>query len=501
MVQKKKLSINMVCSLLLQLCVFASGLILPRLFIGEYGSKVNGLVSGIQQFLGFISFGELGIGAVIQYNLYKPLAGHDWNAVSNIVKSAKRFFDRLLIVILVYIGLLALLFPLRTVGDFDYLFTFSLVLAISFSYIMQYYFGMAYRQLLDANQLSFVRIIPQIIQIIINVVICYLLIRAHTDVRLVKLTTSILYSIQPLAIFVFAKIHYKEIDLKKSIEGEPIKQKWNGIAQHLATVVLKDTDVVVLTLLSTLENVSIYAVYNLVINGIEVLVESVVSNLTAVFGELYAKREDNALDDFFDKFELIYHFAIAVVFFCVGRLIVSFVTVYTNGVADANYIVPTFAIIISFAQWLYCARLPYHLMIKAAGHYKQTQLSAIIEAMINVVVSVLSVKNFGLVGVAVGTVAAMLYRTIYYCLYLRHEILNRSILKEIKIYLCDLSLFAICWIITQNFTLGDITYIAWVGLAIKVFLIALLIALIIFGASYFQQTKRIASSLINKVKR
>ena len=92
MIQKKKLSANVICSLLLQVCVLVSGMILPRLFIGEYGSKVNGLVSGIQQFLGFISFGELGIGAVVQYNLYKPLAEKDWNTVSNIVISARRFF-------------------------------------------------------------------------------------------------------------------------------------------------------------------------------------------------------------------------------------------------------------------------------------------------------------------------------------------------------------------------------------------------------------------------
>ena len=489
MVQKKKLSINIVCSLLLQACVFASGIILPRLFIGEYGSKVNGLVSGIQQFLGFISFGELGIGAVIQYNLYKPLADKDWKSVSNIVKSAKRFFNRLLIVILIYITLLALLFPLRTKGEFDYLFTLTLVLAISFSYIMQYYFGMAYRQLLDANQLSFVRIIPQIFQIIINVVVCSMLIRAHTDVRLVKLTTSLLYSIQPLAIFLFTKIHYKHLDLTKPIVGEPIKQKWNGIAQHLAAVVLKDTDIVVLTLLSTLENVSIYAVYNLVINGIEVLIESVVSNLTAVFGELYAKREGDSLDTFFDKFELIYHFAIAIIFFCVGRLIVPFVTVYTNGITDANYIVPVFAVIISVAQWLYCARLPYHLMVKAAGHYKQTQNSAIVEASINVVVSVLSVRQFGLVGVAIGTAAAMFYRTIYYCIYLKKNILVRPISKAVKIYLCDLLLFVSCWLVTSRFSLIEISYVSWFLMALKVFSIALLCAFLIFGTLYSRQLK------------
>lgn len=501
MIQKKKLSANVVCSLLLQVCVIISGMILPRLFIGAYGSKVNGLVSGIQQFLGFISFGELGMGAVIQYNLYKPLAEEDWSAVSDIVLSAKRFFNRLLVLILIYIGLLALLFPLRTKGEFDYLFTLTLVLAISFSYVMQYYFGMAYKQLLDANQLSFVRIVPQVFQIVINVVVCYLLINAHTDVRIVKLVTSLIYSIQPLAIYIFAKIHYKKIDFKKAVTGEPIKQKWNGIMQHIAAVVLKDTDVVVLTLLSSLENVSIYAVYNLVINGIEVLIESVVSNLTAVFGDLYAKKEKGSLDHLFDRFELFYHFVIALVFFCVARLIVPFVSVYTREVTDANYIVPTFAIIISIAQWLYCARIPYHLMIKAAGHYRQTQWSAIIEAAINVVVSVLSVRRFGLVGVAVGTAAAMLYRTIYYCIYLKTNILVRAIAKPVKIYIADILFFLLSWLGTASFVLSDTSYIAWIVLSIKVFLIALIIAIGVYGLLYFRQIKEYAIVIKNVFKK
>ena len=66
----------------------------------------------------------------------------------------------------------------------------------------------------------------------------------------------------------------------------------------------------------------------------------------------------------------------------------------------------------------YCLRLPYNAMVFAAGHYKQTQLSAIIEAVINIVVSVVLVSKWGLVGVAIGTFAAMTYRTLYLVLYL-----------------------------------------------------------------------------------
>ena len=50
MSSQQKLKANMISSLVLQITVFISGIILPRLFIESYGSRVNGLISSIQQF-------------------------------------------------------------------------------------------------------------------------------------------------------------------------------------------------------------------------------------------------------------------------------------------------------------------------------------------------------------------------------------------------------------------------------------------------------------------
>ena len=57
---------NIVCSLLLQVVVFAKGMILPRIIIPIYGSDVNGLVSSIAQFLSYISLLEAGVGSIFK---------------------------------------------------------------------------------------------------------------------------------------------------------------------------------------------------------------------------------------------------------------------------------------------------------------------------------------------------------------------------------------------------------------------------------------------------
>lgn len=121
-----------------------------------------------------------------------------------------------------------------------------------------------------------------------------------------------------------------------------------------------------------------------------------------------------------------------------------FVQLYTKGVEDANYIVPAFAILITVAQASYSIRTPYETMVLAANHFKQTQRSAIIEVVINICVSVTLVFKFGLIGVAIGTLAAMSYRTIYFVFYLKNHILKYNIWQFVKLLILDAIQVMIC---------------------------------------------------------
>ena len=150
-----------------------------------------------------------------------------------------------------------------------------------------------------------------------------------------------------------------------------------------------------------------------------------------------------------------------------------FISVYTRGIHDANYMVPLFAIIITLAQAVRSLRLPYNLMVLAAGHYKQTQTSSFIESGLNILISIIAVFEFGLVGVAIGTLVAMAYRTIYLAWYLSRNIINRNISSFIKHILVDaLSAFVILFSTNWLLYLPN-GYNAWIILAIKVSVIGL----------------------------
>lgn len=88
----KKNIVNISLPIVQQIVSVLCGLVLPRLIINVYGSQINGLLSSITQFLSFISFMQLGVGAVAQAAWYKPLYEKDTVKVSQIYVSAEKFF-------------------------------------------------------------------------------------------------------------------------------------------------------------------------------------------------------------------------------------------------------------------------------------------------------------------------------------------------------------------------------------------------------------------------
>lgn len=492
--RKKKLIYNTISSLIFQVTTISCGFILPRLILNAFGSNVNGLVNSITQFLGIISFLELGVGAVVQSALYKPLAENRQNDVSKIISSANGFFRRLALILLIYVVALVGFYPMFVAKEYGFWYTATLIVAISLSSFAQYYFGIVNRLLLTADQRGYVQYTAQTIAVVVNTGACYLLIMLGGSIQFVKLITSLIYLIQPFAIYLYVRQHYK-IDTKIKYDKEPIPQKWNGIAQHIAAVILDGTDTVVLTLFATLADVSIYSVYFLVIKGIKQLFMSMTNGITSLLGELWAKQEITELKKAFAWTEWVIHTGTTFVFGVTAVLIVPFVRVYTLGINDADYIQPLFAALIVTANAAHCLRLPYNIMILAAGHYKQTQHNYIIAAILNIVVSVLAVKVWGLVGVAMGTLFAMGYQTVWMAWYDSKHLIKWPFGNFVKQVTVDIVTVMLCSIASSIFPLRSVSYMGWIINAIEVAVIWLIIMVIVNMVFYKDKLERLVHNL------
>ncbi len=496
----KRLIYNTSVPFLYEIVGLICSFILPRLIISAFGSEVNGLVSSIAQFLAIISFLDFGVGRVIQSTLYKPLAERNEDEVSRIYVSGQRFYRVIATILVVYIALLMIFYPLLTKRDFSWIFTATLILCMGISSFAQYYFGIVNQLLLNADQRGYVQYSVQIVTLILNTALCCLMIWLGFGIHIVRLTTAIVFLLRPILFRIYVDRHYN-INRKITYDEEPIKQKRHGVAQHVSAVVLDSTDSIVLTIFSTLANVSIYSIYQMIVYGVKKFFNSMTVGIVALLGELWAKGEREELSKTFFWYEWSLHTVVVLLFGCTGVLILPFVKIYTLGITDAEYIQPLFAALITIANGCHCLRMPYHSMILATGDYKRTQRCYIIAVVMNIVISIAAVIKFGLIGVAVGTLVAMVYQTIWMAINNSKNYIPGAMRSFIKQVAVDLLTVVVALIATLHIPLLSDNFLYWALLAVETLAVWCVVALIINIIFYRDRVAKLYAIVKSKVKK
>ena len=479
--------LNTASSLAAQLVAVIYGFVIPRLILEQFGSEVNGLTQSIKQFLTIISFLDLGVGQVIRSALYGPLEKKDSAQISTVMASGRKFYNKLIKGMVVYVAVLTVAYPLLANQNFGWIYTATLIMAMSISSFAQFFFSILNNQLLQADQRGYILYTSQIVANIVNAVLCVILMRLGGSIQGVQLLTSLVFLLKALFVEFYVRRHY-QLDRKIRYTGEPLKQKWNGVAQHISAVVLDGTDIIVLTLFSTLANVSVYSVYYMVISSIQQLYQSAAAGVQAAAGSLWARGDRNSQEKMFHTAQMCLHYVTVFLFCCIGLLIVPFIRVYTNGFVDADYIQPVFAAVLTVAYGIRCLRTPYNIWILAAGDYKRTQRCHIIAAALNLTISLIAVLLWGLLGVAIGTLIAMVYQTTWMAVYNIKHLLKMPWWNVAKQFAVDfLTAGAIC-LVSSFVKLAAVSYWGWFLMALQVGLIAAVIVFLSAITFYRKQT-------------
>lgn len=482
---------NIITSIILQFCSIICGFIISKIIISNYGSVINGLIVSITQLLSFVMLLEAGFGPVIKADLYKTIAQKDKTKIVQILKASEKIFRTISYIFLIYIILLCVALPLQVANDFDYIFTISLIIIISLSTIAEYYFGITYRLYLQAEQESYIITLIYIFIIILNALAIVVLVKLKMNIQIVKLVSSIIFVLKPILQNIYVKRKYN-INLKEVKSDYKLKQKWDALAQHIAFVIHKNVDVLILVLFGNLVEISVYSIYSTIVNSMKNIVQAFAGGMDSTLGSMIANGEKENLNKNFKMYEGIYLTIATILFSSTLFLIVPFVEVYTKGINDTNYIRTSFATIIVIAEFICMIRVPYNDLVKAAGHFKQTKKGAYIEAITNTIISCILVKSLGITGVAIGTLVAMSIRTIEFMYYSSKYILERNIyyvFKRVIIIGIELVIITLCVSILQNENF--IGYLGWGIKAIKVTVISSIIVISINPLIYKENLKNI----------
>lgn len=468
----KKTLVNTVAGLLEELVAVVCGFILPRLILSAFGSDYNGLVTSITQFLSCAVLLRSGIGGATRAALYKPLSEDNKSEINSILKATDIFMKKIATILAVLILSFSAIYPLFVKNEFDWLFTFSLFVIIGLSTFAESFFGITYLILLQADQRLWVSSFIKSICYVLNTVLAVILIKFECSIHVVKLGSAIIFVLYPIVQSAYVKRHYR-INTNAKPNNSSISQRWDAFWHQVAVFVMNNTDVIVLTVFSNMKVVSVYSVYNMIVNGLKRAINSFSNGLEAAFGNMIAKKESEALKENFSVMELVFYVISTIIYTTAGLLIIPFVRIYTVGITDIDYINTTFAVIILTANFFNTVRLPYQLLVQAAGHYKQTKNGAILEPIINITLSIVLVIKYGLVGVAIGTLVATIFRTVQFSVYMSKNIVKRSQIIALKNCVISALESGVIIIIVKFLSLSDPSnYYQWFLNAIVIFLIS-----------------------------
>ncbi len=339
-----------------------------------------------------------------------------WPAGAWTGSAARSFYLRSGAIFAGLVAALVLIYPAvvrSEIGDAS--FVRVMILVLSVNGLVDYFFLGKFRVLLMADQRGYVISAAQIAGTVVMTVVCILMIRAECSALLVKGAAALVYLLRSAAVAVYVRRKYPHVSFRAEADLSAFSQRWAALLHQIVGMICNNTDIILMTLLlgqNKLVEVSVYGTYNLVGYGLSSLLTSVSNGIAPSFGQVISLGETDVLRRSYQSYEYLFFMMVFVAYTCMAVLLYPFVRLYSLDFADsAVYVRWALVALFTLAGLLQTLRLPGLTVIVAAGHYRQTRGRAVLEAAINLVVSVALIFRWGIYGVLLGTCASYLYRT------------------------------------------------------------------------------------------
>lgn len=471
---------NSATTALYQIILMIAGFITPRIMLKYYGSEINGLVSSINQFIVYFNLVEAGLSGAAIYALYKPLADNDYKEINGVVTAAKKFYTQSgYIFVSLTIGL-AVLYPMYVKSDvISPLSTGLLVLILGVNGALEFFTLSKYRVLLSADQRTYVISLASIVHIIVNTISIVVLANLRVDIVVLRFVVLLSIFLRSFILMIYVKVRYKFINYREKPNFEALNKRWDALYLQILGAVQTGAPVVILTIVTrNLKLVSIYTIFNMVLSGINGILNIFKSGLSASFGDVIARGEVKTLQKAYTEFEFSYYSLITVIYSIAFITIMPFIRIYTSGITDINYDLPLIGFLFVLNGLLYNIKTPQGMLVISAGMYKETKLQTTIQGGIALIIGAVLAPDLGIVGVLIGSILSNIYRDMDLLFFIPKNItklpVSMTAFRLIGIVICIITIWFPFFVIEIN----PSNYISWIINATFVSIYAVLVVLI-----------------------
>lgn len=452
-----RIKYNVISSVIYQIVLIGLGFILPRLYLENFGSEVSGVLTTIKQIFTYMCLLEAGVGLATTQALYKSIGENDYKSSSSILSATNVYYFKTGIIYLAFVLVIAVVYAYFIDTGINSRIVFWIVILNALPALFSYFIQAKYRILMEVDGRKYViNNSETIVQFLSNV--GKVLVLVFTDsIILIQLVYCVIALFQLAYLYVYAKRHYRWLDLKSKPDFKSISQKNSVLIHQLSGMVFNNTDIILLSFMSGFKVVSVYTIYNFFFSQMQTLITSVVSGFNFALGQMFHVDRER-FNKVYDAYETFYIMGTFVIYTLMAVFLLPLIQLYTKGITDANYTNVYLLILFVVMNLLSNGKLPSNSILEYAGRFKETRMHAIWEMVINITVSVVCIKLFGICGAILGTIVALIYRGIVMINFANRDILGISAFTTYKKLIINGSIFAFMMMIFFVDTFSNMSF-------------------------------------------
>lgn len=406
------------------------GMIEVSVFLKYYGATVNGLIQTGNQILNYLALIEAGLSAAYLYKMYKPMADNDYKTLSEYYTGFKKNMTKTVNLMLIAAVVVSAIYPFFLKNErLGYINVLSIFILMSLKVILPYKVTMVPKYMLIVHEQKYkaefisglCRSVTYLTEMLIIVIVNDCSIDMPVQVILfcdvlIAYITGILFDIS------MKKIYGEKLNPKAKPNSAPNKMSKDILVHNISSMVFSSTDNVIISTMGSLEEVTVYSSYNMVVGQVIELAQKFMDGITASLGIKIAHHDKNSYD--------VYREMMAGSFWLAGIIGTVFIAMMNSFVElwiGKRYCVSLIDLFL-FGLVLYCGIILPCIQTarNACGLYKESKKFTAIQAVMNLVITIVLVPSTGITGALLGTVIARITITVP-CNY---NLVNKKVFPE-----------------------------------------------------------------------
>ena len=401
---------------------FVSRVVFTHTLSQEYVG-INGLFNDI---LNVLALSELGVGTAITFALYKPIAEGDTERQKSLMRMYRNFY-RVIALIVLGLGLLLVPFLRYLFKEQPQVEHLTLIYLMYLANSVLSYAFVYKRTLVDAHQLNYISVLYQTASWFAQSVlqICVLLFTRNFILYVSVMTVcTVVHNlcISAKADRMYPYLRDREADRLPEEERKEIFRNIRAMFMHkTSTVIVNSTDNLLLSALVGIRSVSCYTNYFLIIGSVRQILNQIFGGITASVGNLGVESDSERVKKIFEAAFFLDQWVFGMAAVCLYQVLNPFVEMFFG----SQFVFPaSITLVLCLNFYLTGMRQATLIFRDSLGVFWYDRYKSLVEAAINLVVSLILGSRLGTIGVFIGTTVSIVTTSLWvepYILY-KHKL-------------------------------------------------------------------------------